>query len=371
MECYAAGVNKNSQIGNTSLNSGRGLHQVTRIQLSFDNIVSIAAGCDHVVYILDNGSAFGVGSDEKFQIGIGQEQNYSMPVPIILSSDTYITAAAAGWFYTLYVTKEGDAIYCRNESKKKHVKVNIPAKALMPIKGMKTPALIDQNGDFYFLSTNPNDQPTRHHLCAPVYDLAIGKEFKLALTVDGVVWGTGSVKVNESYQPASNCDKNYKPVIDLSKVSVQRVFGYHECCAILTKDGSLRMFGDNYFGQLGTGDTQDNTTFQPVKGLENTPVARVDLGQSHTLILCEDGKAYSIGFNEDGQLLTNSKDNKCLTPQLIETVPDTITNIFCGDNFSIVGTHAPLVPSVGEVFFGLNGSLQPIVSRLYRFLDFP
>ena len=80
--------------------------------------------------------------------------------------------------------------------------------------------------------------------------------------------------------------------------------------AAITKDGSLYMWGYNYYGELGNGTTTDRYT--PVKIMDN--VASVSLGNYHSAAITKDGYLYMWGYNYHGQLGDGTNIKSKYTP---------------------------------------------------------
>jgi alpha-tubulin suppressor-like RCC1 family protein len=120
----------------------------------------------------------------------------------------------------------------------------------------------------------------------------------MAITADGTLWGwspnnqLGQLGISESdYSWESRT-----PTRIMSNV-VAVSAGRNYTMAI-TSDGVLWGWGDNGEGQLGDGTTIDRHT--PVRIMEN--VAAVSAGRSHTMAITTDGVLYAWGANEMGQL---------------------------------------------------------------------
>jgi alpha-tubulin suppressor-like RCC1 family protein len=63
--------------------------------------------------------------------------------------------------------------------------------------------------------------------------------------------------------------------------------------------GALFTFGDNQYGQLGTGDNDDR---DDPEAIQRTGVAMIAAGARHLLALGTDGIVRACGSNEYGQL---------------------------------------------------------------------
>jgi alpha-tubulin suppressor-like RCC1 family protein len=76
--------------------------------------------------------------------------------------------------------------------------------------------------------------------------------------------------------------------------------GESHTCA-LTSDGDVYTWGSGQIGQLGHGDFHRQSL--PIKVANiNEKIVQVACGKKHTVALTSDGKVYSWGSNESGQL---------------------------------------------------------------------
>ena len=82
---------------------------------------------------------------------------------------------------------------------------------------------------------------------------------------------------------------------------------------ILKNDGTLWGCGNNYYGNLGLGDTTNRATFTQIT--TNTDnIKEIYCGYSHTLMLKNDGTLWGTGDNYSGQLgLGDITDRKIFT----------------------------------------------------------
>jgi alpha-tubulin suppressor-like RCC1 family protein len=67
--------------------------------------------------------------------------------------------------------------------------------------------------------------------------------------------------------------------------------------------GNVYSFGDNYYGQLGHGNTTNRLEPQRIAGIiENKKIIEISAGSMHNLVLDDGGNVYSWGYNYYGNL---------------------------------------------------------------------
>ena len=98
--------------------------------------------------------------------------------------------------------------------------------------------------------------------------------------------------------------------------------------AVIGADNTLYTWGDNQFGQLGTGNTTIAAVPTPILcRLER--IVSVASGYSHNIALSSGGSVYAWGRNDDGQVGNNTTTN-VLSPVLLEHVPSGVSCIARG-----------------------------------------
>jgi E3 ubiquitin-protein ligase HERC4 len=131
-------------------------------------------------------------------------------------------------------------------------------------------------------------------------------------------------------------------------------------------------WGSTIHGELGLGGIEEEhiQTPKPLDWFEAKSVIKAALGDNHTLFLTKDGKVYSCGSNDYGQL---GHDQPRKRPQLVSGLDaHPITNIACGSMHSMALNQWGEVFSWGSDNYGqlghqLGGTLQ-IVPKLVKSL---
>lgn len=91
---------------------------------------------------------------------------------------------------------------------------------------------------------------------------------------------------------------------------------YDGTSTVITEDGSLYMWGENYYGQVGDGTKKDRNT--PIKILEN--VASVSIEDQTVRALTIDGELYMWGNNKHGQIGDGTTENRNTPIKVLENV---------------------------------------------------
>lgn len=105
-------------------------------------------------------------------------------------------------------------------------------------------------------------------------------------------------------------------------------------CVALDVDGRCYTWGKNEKGQLGHGDTILRYSPTVVTSLSNYKVVSASVGRNHTVIVTDEGKSLSFGHNKHGQLGTGSSRNEIEASPVLCMVSDA-TNTACGADFTV------------------------------------
>lgn len=158
------------------------------------------------------------------------------------------------------------------------------------------------------------------------------------------LWGPHKVVVFE------RSDKNLR---------VKGVFSGCNAChsVIVTEEGLTMTFGRNDKGQLGLGDTETRTTPTVIEALKNINIVAAACGRSHTLFLSSEGMVFSCGDNKMGQCGTNQQSvHTILSPTRVafkENKP--VVKVACGAEFSMIVDNDGRLYSFGHPEHGQLG----------------
>ncbi|XP_022611709.1 secretion-regulating guanine nucleotide exchange factor isoform X2 [Seriola dumerili] len=119
---------------------------------------------------------------------------------------------------------------------------------------------------------------------------------------------------------------------------------------------SLLSWGANSYGQLGQGHVEDQSAprLSDTAALQSRAVRTVSGGGGHSVFVTENGEVFVCGQNNRGQLgLGHNTDISTL--QLCPSLNQTVTNVTCGWDFTLLLTDCGQVLACGSNAFGQLG----------------
>ncbi|XP_008588381.1 PREDICTED: protein RCC2 [Galeopterus variegatus] len=154
----------------------------------------------------------------------------------------------------------------------------------------------------------------------------------------------------------------------LSGVRVRTVVS-GSCAAhslLITTEGKLWSWGRNEKGQLGHGDTKRVEAPKPIEGLSHELIVSAACGRNHTLALTETGSVFAFGENKMGQLGLGNQTDAVPSPAQIMYNGQPITKMACGAEFSMImdckgNLYSFGCPEYGQL--GMEASPAPAPSR--------
>ena len=140
-----------------------------------------------------------------------------------------------------------------------------------------------------------------------VVAISAGESHFLALRNDGTVWVWGENNVGQFGNGSISKTFSKAPVrVNGLKDVVEIASGVEHSMALL-KDGTIRAWGWNAYGQLGNGKTTDTKVPVAVKDLKD--VVHIAAGMAHSMAILKDGTLKTWGLNENGQLGNSTTKN--------------------------------------------------------------
>lgn len=284
---WAVGANDVGQLGDGTYNNTNRPEQIVA-----SNVVAIAGGVSHTLFLKSDGSLWAMGANQYGQLGDGTQNSsnpyYGTNLPELIVASN-VTAIAAGYWHSLFIKSDGS------------------------LWGM------GYNGDGELGDSTWNNTDVPEELVSSnVMAISAGSAHSLFLKTDGSLWGTGWEdygQLGDGISGGINTQTNRFEQIVASNVTAIVAGDGHSL--FLKNDGSLWDMGDNEYGQLGDG-TYNNTN-RPEKILAGgvTEIAGFD----QSLFLKSDGSLWAMGYNYDGELGDGANSNTNRPEQIVAGIP--------------------------------------------------
>jgi alpha-tubulin suppressor-like RCC1 family protein len=294
-------------------------------------VTGIAAGGYHSLFLEGDGSLWAMGANVYGQLGDGTTNNTNLPEQIVASNVTAIAAGMlgdeAGGLHSLFLKRDG-SLWAMGDNEN------------------------GQLGDGTTNNMNVPEQIVANNVTA----IAAGGWHSLFLKSDGSLWamgvdfygqlGDGAFRTNAPY------GASYPAQIVAGNVTTIAAGGYHSL--FLKNDGSLWAMGADIFGQLGDGTFRTNAPYSvsvPEQIIASN-VTAIAAGGFHSLFLKRDGSLWAMGNNEYGQL-GDGTTNNLNVPELI--VAGNVTAIAAGGWHSLFLKSDGSLWAMGVDFYGQLG----------------
>jgi len=124
---------------------------------------------------------------------------------------------------------------------------------------------------------------------------------------------------------------------------------------IITSEGKAWTLGRNEKGQLGHGDCEEYKSPKLVEFLEDHTIVKAAVGKSHTLFLTDRGTVYACGDNKNGQCGVGNTNPLVTTPCKISFKEGKVECIAAGGEFSMLVNDKGTLFSFGCPEYGQLG----------------
>jgi len=264
---WAMGLNTSGQLGDGFYGTVSNYGTNHPEQIVSSNIIAVAAGLSHSLFLKSDGSLWGMGGNGYGQLGDRTYNNTNRPEQIVTNG---VTAIAAGGSHSLFLKSDGSLW-------------------VMGWNGY------GQLGDGTLNTTNRPKQIVSSNVTA----IAAGYQHSLFLKSDGSLWAVGCNRNGQLGDGTYNTNYPYgtsqaEQIVSSNVTAIAAGYGHS---LFLKNDGSL--WGMGFGGTLGDGT--DNDTNRPEQILSNG-VTAIAAGFEHSLFLKSDGSLWAVGANEYGQL---------------------------------------------------------------------
>lgn len=309
------GANDSGQLGNQLFDSSDAPVQAASILTAID----VAAGENHNAAIDYDGKIWTWGNNAFGQLGNGNTLNSSSP--------THVPGFSAG------------------------IAVAAGANHSLALKSDKTLWAWGNNESGQLGDGTPvdRDEPVKVANLTNITNIAAGEDHSLARKSDGTVWAWGN---NFLGQLGDKTNINRDEPVNVSTLSgaMSVTAGARHSLAIIESDGTVWAWGQNDFGQLGDGTTDNKNTPINIQGISG--IIALAAGRSHTLALKEDGSLLAWGANDFGQLGDGTNVQQRSDPTTVVALTD-VAAIAAGDSTSFAIKNNGTIWAWGENLNGL------------------
>ena len=350
------GKNTNGQLGD-----GTTLDRNTLINIILTNVKKVSCGSSHTMFLLNDGTVMGCGNNNNGQVGDGTKVQRLNPVYVKDSSENNfanVIDIASGTFHTLFLSNTGKAYGCGIYFIELIANISTPeyfAQSVTSIySGYFSIIYIVENTTLYTHGLNMSgvlgiNLRLNTYIYAPrkiplsnktVLYISIGHQHSLIYNNDSTCVSSGN---NANGQLGIYTNSVYEVLKNVILPSVFTDMTYNSNVIKINKY-PVYSWGENNVGQLG----QNSTTQLLVPTLinyfyvNNIRIIKAYGGTTggHTLYLDTTGKVYSSGSNYTGSPAqgTTAFATNYLTPTLVQyfvTNNIIIKDIACGLNHSL------------------------------------
>lgn len=267
-------------------------------------IIEAHGGRDRSCYVKSDGTAYMVGYEFNDEGDAFEGNVNTIPMQGIAEIRSYgsggVIRATGG---DVYVIGSNQSFQLGEPSEDIYLYLSVPEKieALSNIKqvisGYLHSLAIDNAGDLYECGhIDPWTTKTTWQKTSGISNIVMGDccEHSLMVISDGTVMGSGN---NEDYQLGTDEYSYYTEFFTIPGVSgAVQVSTGETHSLILLGNGTVLVSGDNSYGQIGLGSSSPGAdAFVPIPGVSG--IKSISAGDSHSLLLREDGKVLVMGGN--------------------------------------------------------------------------
>lgn len=342
-QAYCWGQNSYAQLGD-----GTTIDKLTPVAVSMPNGVSfksISAGYNHTLALSSDGQAWAWGFNENGQLGDGTLSSIFVPVQVMMPAGVNFTTVRAGGSFSIALSEDGRS-WSWGSNFVGQLGNGSTIDELIPVQVSKPTDLHFKSisaGDAHTLALSIDgkiwawgsnwagqlgdgtniDRLTPLELAMPdgvnFSSVKAGGPHSLALSLDGKAWGWGSNVLGQLGDGTTINRLFPVAVLMPTGVSFSSIAAGNTHSIALSPDGKAWAWGNNWFGQLGDGTSVGKFTPSPVSMPSSVSFHTIaaDAVSGHSLALSTDGQVWSWGWNTWGQLGDGTTDDRSIPVALL------------------------------------------------------
>jgi len=249
---------------------------------NLSGVVAVSAGFTHRMALKSDGSLWGWGQNEVYQLGLGygDKEYYDEAVPV--PGMTEVDAVSAGGNFTLALKKDGTVWAW----------------------GIDSAGQLGNGMDSYTPGyALRQESPGQVVDLSDVVAVDTGWHHGIVLRSDGTVWTWGFNQLGELGLGSADNDQHPVPAQVSGLVDVTMVSGGFSNSIVQKEDGSVWAWGGNLGGQLDSGKIGSPQPYaNPILIEEFADAIQLDSCSTQLVALNADGTVWILGFGEIGSL---------------------------------------------------------------------
>lgn len=279
---YASGLNSNGALG---IGTTATAQKPVKTSLpTTPKAVAVAAGGEHSLFLMHDGTVYAVGRNHFGQLGRGNTTNLSTPAA--MTGVSGVRGIAAGALHSLLLRGNGQVWAVGS--------------------GADGRLGLGNTTNYSSVQAVPG--------LSNVVALACGSDFSLALDALGRVWATGGNSVGQLGLGDTVSRSNFTQITSVSNIVAISAGSQHSL--MVQSNGRVLGMGSNSLGQLGTASTSVSSYPAPEQMLQTSNIVAVAAGNAHSLLLSHDGSVKGVGDNQFGQMADGYTSGKYSPVQL-------------------------------------------------------
>lgn len=259
------------------------------------DVTGISGGNYHTLFLRANGTVAVAGYNSKGQLGIGNYTSQSTPVAV--PGLTNVIQVSGGGEFSVVLLADGTV---RAWGLNQHGQLGIGSFETSGCLCRETPVVT---------------------VITDVVQIDSGFRHVLALKADGTVWAWGSNDYGTLGDGTNILRRLPVQVTGLTGIIAVSAGDTHSMA--LKSDGTVYVWGYNDYGQIGNGSSNQNLFLTPTLNTTLSNVVQISAGAYHNLALLKDGSVRVWGNNWAGQVGNGTAGSIQLTP----ASPNGIANV--------------------------------------------